>query len=70
MFISFSSYFHQLIVGDDLIISSGKLVSTMSMQQMLTEFTEVTPTLFISSATAITETKLKKVFEKKLFDFT
>jgi hypothetical protein len=31
----------------------------MSMQQMLSELTEVTPSLFISSATAITENKLK-----------
>ena len=33
----------------------------MSMQQMLTELTEVTPTLFISSATAITENKLQEL---------
>ncbi len=33
----------------------------MSMQQMLSELTEVTPTLFISSATAITENKLNQL---------
>ena len=33
----------------------------MSMAQMLTELTEVTPSLFISSATAITEDKLNRL---------
>ena len=35
--------------------------NAMSMQQMLSELTEVTPSLFISSATAITENKLKQL---------
>ena len=33
----------------------------MSMAQMLTELTEVTPSLYISSATAITEQKLNSL---------